>query len=116
VPVAAVAVERAEPGPLLGVAALEDDPLDPAPPAAMRTTMEAIRHLEEAVTGAEDIEGLVLRYGGFYGPGTSIEPGGRRSEREGRHERAESDRRLRGALVRRGTRLQTTVTDLPAPT
>jgi nucleoside-diphosphate-sugar epimerase len=51
----------------------EDDPLDPAPVAAMRSTLDAIRHLEEAVVGAR---GTVLRYGGFYGPGTSFGPGG----------------------------------------
>jgi nucleoside-diphosphate-sugar epimerase len=28
------------------------------------------------VLGAADLEGLVLRYGGFYGPGTGLEPGG----------------------------------------
>ena len=39
---------------------------------ATRTTLDAIRYLEAAVTGAEWVEGLVLRYGGFYGPGTSI--------------------------------------------
>lgn len=50
----------------------EDDPLDPEPVAAMRTTHEAIRHLEAAVTGALWTEGVVLRYGAFYGPGTSI--------------------------------------------
>jgi nucleoside-diphosphate-sugar epimerase len=50
----------------------EDDPLDPAPPAAMRGTLDAIRHLEDAVTGADWTEGIVLRYGGFYGPGTSL--------------------------------------------
>jgi hypothetical protein len=54
----------------------EDDPLDPEPPADARATLAAIRHLEEAVTGATDMEGFVLRYGGFYGPGTSIVPGG----------------------------------------
>jgi nucleoside-diphosphate-sugar epimerase len=54
----------------------EDDPLDPEPVAAMRGTFDAIRHLERAVTGAGGIEGLVLRYGGFYGPGTSISAGG----------------------------------------
>ena len=32
----------------------------------------AIRHLEDAVTGAGWTEGVVLRYGGFYGPGTSL--------------------------------------------
>jgi 2-alkyl-3-oxoalkanoate reductase len=50
----------------------EDDPLDPKPPAGLRTTHDAIRHLEAAVTGAEWTEGIVLRYGGFYGPGTSL--------------------------------------------
>jgi 2-alkyl-3-oxoalkanoate reductase len=50
----------------------ESDPLDPAPPAPLRTTLDAIRHLEDAVTGARWTEGIVLRYGGFYGPGTSF--------------------------------------------
>jgi nucleoside-diphosphate-sugar epimerase len=50
----------------------EEEPLDPAPPEAVRGTQEAIRHLEQAVTGADWTEGIVLRYGGFYGPGTSI--------------------------------------------
>jgi nucleoside-diphosphate-sugar epimerase len=51
----------------------EDDALDPDPPAPMRLTLEAIRHLEDAVTGADWVEGVVLRYGGFYGPGTSLD-------------------------------------------
>jgi 2-alkyl-3-oxoalkanoate reductase len=46
----------------------EDDPLDPDPPAPMRRTLDAIRYLERAVAGAEGLEGVVLRYGGFYGP------------------------------------------------
>src|ERR671928_177696 len=50
----------------------EEDPLDPAPPKGMRETAAAIRHLEEAVLGARWTEGIVLRYGGFYGPGTSL--------------------------------------------
>ena len=50
----------------------EDDPLDTAPPDAVRATLEAIRYLEETVTGATWTEGIVLRYGGFYGPGTSL--------------------------------------------
>jgi nucleoside-diphosphate-sugar epimerase len=50
----------------------ESDPLDPTPPDAFRTTLEAIRHLEDAVTRAHWTEGIVLRYGGFYGPGTSL--------------------------------------------
>jgi len=50
----------------------EEEPLDPHPAKGMRAIHAAIRHLEEAVTGAKDIEGLVLRYGFFYGPGTSV--------------------------------------------
>jgi nucleoside-diphosphate-sugar epimerase len=55
-----------------GAVKTEEDPLDPNPPAAMRQSMRAIRHLESAVTGADWTEGIVLRYGGFYGPGTSM--------------------------------------------
>lgn len=51
----------------------EHDPVDSHPLAAMRQTSEAVLYLERAVTGAEGIEGVVLRYGGFYGPGTSID-------------------------------------------
>jgi len=50
----------------------EEDPLDPDPPAQFRHTLEVIRYLEGTVAGAEGIEGLALRYGGFYGPGTSV--------------------------------------------
>jgi nucleoside-diphosphate-sugar epimerase len=50
----------------------EEDPLDPDPPKAFRTTLDAIRYVEREVTGARDLEGVVLRYGGFYGPGTSL--------------------------------------------
>jgi nucleoside-diphosphate-sugar epimerase len=53
----------------------EEDPLDPSPAREMRRSMAAIRHLEEAVLGADWTEGIVLRYGGFYGPGTSMAPG-----------------------------------------
>ena len=54
----------------------EDDPLDPNPPAAFRETVRAIEHLESAVLQARGIEGVVLRYGGFYGPGNAIGEGG----------------------------------------
>lgn len=50
----------------------EEDPLDPDPPASFRETLAAIRYLEERVRGATDLEALALRYGFFYGPGTSI--------------------------------------------
>lgn len=54
----------------------EEDPLDPAPPRGVRATLAAIQYLEQAVLSAEWTEGIVLRYGGFYGPGTSLAPGG----------------------------------------
>jgi nucleoside-diphosphate-sugar epimerase len=50
----------------------EEEPLDPDPQPQFRTTLAAIRRLEDTVTDARDVEGLVLRYGAFYGPGTSI--------------------------------------------
>jgi nucleoside-diphosphate-sugar epimerase len=50
----------------------ETDPLEPHPAEPFRATLEAIRHLERAVTEATWCAGLVLRYGAFYGPGTSI--------------------------------------------
>ena len=55
-----------------GPVTTEADPLDPGVPEAMRESLEAIRHVETAVTGADWTEGIVLRYGGFYGPGTSL--------------------------------------------
>jgi nucleoside-diphosphate-sugar epimerase len=50
----------------------EDDPLDPNPPGAMRHGVETLLYLEDAVTTIDWGEGLALRYGGFYGPGTGI--------------------------------------------
>jgi nucleoside-diphosphate-sugar epimerase len=38
----------------------------------MRTGLAAILHLEQAVTTIEWGEGLALRYGSFYGPGTGF--------------------------------------------
>ncbi len=52
----------------------EDDPLDPNPPAASRQTVAAIRHVEESVSAHPG--GIVLRYGGFYGPGNALGTGG----------------------------------------
>jgi nucleoside-diphosphate-sugar epimerase len=63
-----------------GLVKSEDDPLDPQPVDAMRRPLDAIRHLEEAVTGADWTVGVVLRYGGFYGPGTSLGPDGEHLE------------------------------------
>jgi nucleoside-diphosphate-sugar epimerase len=61
----------------------EEDPLDHDPPEAARSALEALFHLEDVVTGAgPEIEGIVLRYGGFYGPGTSLgtNPDGEQTE------------------------------------
>lgn len=51
-----------------------------APPASMRRTVAALRHLEHAVTTAPGLDGVVLRYGAFYGPGTSLGEGGEQIE------------------------------------
>ena len=69
----------------------EDDPLDSTPPAAFRPILDAIRALETAVPAAD---GIVLRYGGFYGPGTSLDAGG---------EHAEMLRRRRFPMIGPGT-------------
>jgi nucleoside-diphosphate-sugar epimerase len=54
----------------------EEDPLDPKPPESFTKTLAAIRYLEDKVGGATFLEGLALRYGMFYGPGTGIGKGG----------------------------------------
>jgi 2-alkyl-3-oxoalkanoate reductase len=45
---------------------------DPPDPDQRQPGLEAILYLEQAVTAIDWGEGLVLRYGGFYGPGTGI--------------------------------------------
>jgi nucleoside-diphosphate-sugar epimerase len=57
-----------------GMVKTEEDPLDTSPPKKISETLAAIRRLEAAVSGADWTEGIVLRYGGFYGPGTSLAP------------------------------------------
>ena len=54
----------------------EDDPLDPNPPDGYRETLDAIKYLEATVTGSSGPDGVVLRYGGFYGPDTSVSANG----------------------------------------
>ena len=51
----------------------EEDPLDTTPPRRQRKASAAIHHLEEAVLDAGWTEGIVLRYGAFYGPGTGMD-------------------------------------------
>jgi 2-alkyl-3-oxoalkanoate reductase len=53
----------------------EDDPLDPHPVKEQTETLAAIRFLEKAVLDAP-LEGIVVRYGGLYGPGSSEALGG----------------------------------------
>jgi nucleoside-diphosphate-sugar epimerase len=50
----------------------ETDLLDPDPPRELRRTLDAIRHLENAVMASSELAGIVLRYGAFYGPGTGL--------------------------------------------
>ncbi|PFG41979.1 nucleoside-diphosphate-sugar epimerase [Isoptericola jiangsuensis] len=63
----------------------EADPLTDDPGKEARQTLAAIEHVEHAVTTAPGIEGVVLRYGTFYGPGNAL-------SRDG----------LMGQMVRRG--------------
>ncbi len=72
----------------------EDDPLDPNPLPHTEKSLAALRHVEIVVPAAQDIDGLVLRYGGFYGPGTSLES-------DGAH--AEAVRKRRFPIVGEGT-------------
>jgi len=58
----------------------EEDPVDPSPAREMRETYKAILYTENAVLNADWTVGIVLRYGGFYGPGTSLERGGEQAE------------------------------------
>jgi nucleoside-diphosphate-sugar epimerase len=50
----------------------ENDELDWDPPAQLRRTLAAIRYLERTVTSSPGPEGIVLRYGSFYGFGTGM--------------------------------------------
>jgi nucleoside-diphosphate-sugar epimerase len=58
-----------------GVLHTEEDPLA----LEMGDIVKAVADLEEAVIGTEGIEGVVLRYGYFYGPGTSYAADGAQS-------------------------------------
>ena len=50
----------------------EEDPLDPKPPESFTKTLAAIRSLEDKLKSTRFLEGIALRYGLFYGPGTGI--------------------------------------------
>ena len=54
----------------------EETPLYLDSPPAARALAEAVASLESQTLGASGISGTVLRYGWFYGPGTSYDPHG----------------------------------------
>jgi nucleoside-diphosphate-sugar epimerase len=59
-----------------GAVQAEEEAFGSSPAPTMAANQEAIRHLEAAVLGARWTEGIALRYGWFYGPGTGIAPDG----------------------------------------
>jgi len=50
----------------------EDAPYETNPPESMRKSLQAIVTLESFVRNASGITAIALRYGSFYGPGTSL--------------------------------------------
>jgi len=54
----------------------EADPLISSEISDGQKTLDATIHVESAVLGERAMETFVLRYGSFYGPGTSLAPGG----------------------------------------
>jgi nucleoside-diphosphate-sugar epimerase len=54
----------------------EEDPLYLDGPGDLPQMVGSVRDLEQATLGTEGVEGVVLRYGTFYGPGTYYAPGG----------------------------------------
>jgi nucleoside-diphosphate-sugar epimerase len=55
-----------------GPVKVESDPLDPNPPQELQRSLDALRYLEQVVTGSLEPEGIVLRYGAFYGSDTGL--------------------------------------------
>jgi nucleoside-diphosphate-sugar epimerase len=58
----------------------EEAPLNLGAPGNFGSAAAALADLERQVTGAEGIEGVVLRYGWFYGPGTVFDREGSQTE------------------------------------
>ncbi|MFZ1996124.1 MAG: NAD(P)-dependent oxidoreductase [Solirubrobacteraceae bacterium] len=58
----------------------EEDPLYVGAPTVFCDIFDAIIELEATVLGAAGTEGVVLRYGNFYGPGTRFAPDGSDAE------------------------------------
>jgi 2-alkyl-3-oxoalkanoate reductase len=72
----------------------EEAPLFKGAPAPFGDAVDALADLERQVRGADGLEGLVLRFGWFYGPGTSYAAGG---------SQADEMRRRRFPVVGKGT-------------
>jgi nucleoside-diphosphate-sugar epimerase len=72
----------------------EEEPLFTEAPGRFGVAFEAIAELERQVLGAEGIEGVVLRYGWLYGPGTYYDRG---------EQQAEEVRRRRLPIVGKGS-------------
>jgi nucleoside-diphosphate-sugar epimerase len=53
----------------------EDDPLDVHAPGTRAMTADGVATLERLTVASPPIEGIVLRYGHLYGPGTGAEAG-----------------------------------------
>jgi 2-alkyl-3-oxoalkanoate reductase len=62
----------------------EDDRLFDEAPFPWSRAVRAVHALEDAVTKTEGLDGIVLRYGFFYGPGSSYAPGGHWASEVGR--------------------------------
>jgi nucleoside-diphosphate-sugar epimerase len=62
----------------------EEAPLNEDAPGHFGAAIEAIVALERQVLAADDLEGVVLRYGWFYGPRTYYAPGGAAAEDVGK--------------------------------
>ena len=58
----------------------EDDPLYSDAPPVFRDVFRAVIDLEETVLGDTGLEGIVLRYGNYYGPGTAYGADGSNAE------------------------------------
>lgn len=58
----------------------EEAPLDTGAPGKVGAAVAALADLERQVLEAEGLQGLVLRFGWFYGPGTYLGPGGSQAE------------------------------------
>jgi nucleoside-diphosphate-sugar epimerase len=72
----------------------EEAPLNGDPPGNFAAALAAVVELERQVASAEGLEGIVLRFGWFYGPGTYYGRGG---------SQAQDTLKRRAPIVGRGT-------------